>query len=133
MNIKVLIADDDFDNRTIVQEALAASDYVVLSAADGQEAWQRIQTDKPDIILLDLSMPKLNGWDLARRVRQDPALSHLKLIAFTAHALAGAEVKAKAAGCDDYIAKPCLPKDVVARVNSWVEQTRELGAKTPAV
>ena len=126
MNETVLIADDDFDNRTIVREALNAAGYRTILATNGEETLEKIFAEEPAAVLLDLSMPKVNGWQVARRVRENAAMAGLPLIAFTAHALRGEEVKAKAAGCDDYIAKPCLPKDVVARVAYWVEQRKKV-------
>ena len=122
MRHKILVADDDFDNRTIVREALEAAGYGVVLAVDGEEALEKIASEHPEVVLLDLSMPRINGWEVAKRVRQDAALESLPLIAFTAHALAGEELKARAAGCDDYISKPCLPKDVVAKIARWFQQ-----------
>jgi two-component system cell cycle response regulator DivK len=118
---KVLVADDDFDNRTIVQEVLEAAGYQVILAVNGVEALEKMSLEKPDALLLDLSMPKLNGWEVAKQIRQMPHLAHTVIIAFTAHALVGDELKAKAAGCDDYLSKPCLPKDIVKKVASWVK------------
>jgi two-component system cell cycle response regulator DivK len=122
MNGKILVADDDFDNRTIVREALEAAGYDVLMAVNGEEALEQTKREKPRVLLLDLSMPKLNGWEVAKQIRQEPELSGTVVIAFTAHALVGDELKAKAAGCDDYISKPCLPREVVEKVASWIER-----------
>ena len=122
MTHKILVADDDFDNRTIVQEALEAAGYQVVLAINGEEALEKISSEHPEVVLLDLSMPKINGWEVAKRVRENPALEDTPLIAFTAHALVGEELKAKAAGCDDYISKPCLPKEVVERIAHWIQQ-----------
>ncbi len=115
-----MVADDDFDNRTIAQEALEAAGYEVLLATNGVETLEKASAEKPAVLLLDLSMPKLNGWEVAKQIRQMPHLSGMAIVAFTAHALVGDELKAKASGCDDYISKPCLPKDVVQKVASWI-------------
>jgi len=120
MSFRVLVADDDFDNRTIVQEVLEAAGYEVQLVKNGAEALEQTCLQKPHILLLDLSMPKMNGWEVARRIRDMPALASTVIIAFTAHALVGDELKAKASGCDDYLSKPCLPKDIVHKVASWV-------------
>lgn len=128
MNPKILVADDDFDNRTIVQEALEAAGYQVFLAIDGEEALKQIAATKPAVLLLDLSMPKLNGWEVAKRIRQDLAYSDTAIIAFTAHALVGDELKAKASGCDDYISKPCLPREVTAKVAFWLERRSHAAA-----
>jgi len=129
MTSKILIADDDFDNRTIVREALEASGFDVLLAVDGQEALEKTLQERPCVLLLDLSMPKLSGWEVARRVRERPELSGTAIVAFTAHALVGDELKAKAAGCDDYISKPCLPKDIVRKVSFWIDRRRSVGIR----
>jgi len=120
MSCKVLVADDDFDNRTIVREVLETAGYEVQLAQNGEEALEQTSREKPDILLLDLSMPKMNGWEVAKRIREAPAIADTVIIAFTAHALVGDELKAKAAGCDDYLSKPCLPKEVVQKVTEWV-------------
>ena len=125
MTAEILVADDDFDNRTIVQEALEAAGYNVILATNGEEALDLAHSKKPAVLILDLSMPKMNGWEVAKRIRQDKTLSGTAIIAFTAHALVGDELKAKASGCDDYLSKPCLPKEVVAKVAFWLgKQTK---------
>lgn len=121
---KILIADDDADNRAIAQDSLEMAGYVVVLACDGQEALEKAASEKPDVILLDLSMPKIDGWNVARRVRENPEFAGTPIIAFTAHALAGEDLKAKAAGCDDYLSKPCMPKTLVERVAFWARQAR---------
>jgi CheY-like chemotaxis protein len=128
MNSTILVADDDFDNRTIVQEALEAAGYQVFLATNGEEALEQVHSKKPAVLLLDLSMPKLNGWQVAKRIRQIPELSGIAIIAFTAHALVGDELKAKTSGCDDYLSKPCLPKEVVAKVVLWLERQAKTAA-----
>jgi CheY-like chemotaxis protein len=121
MKLKILVADDDFDNRTIAQVALETAGYDVVLAVNGEDALQKIHSEHPDAVLLDLSMPKINGWQVAKRIREELAFDAMPIIAFTAHALVGEELKAKASGCDDYIAKPCLPKDVVAKMAVWLK------------
>ncbi len=115
MNNRILIADDDYDNRMILKDALSAAGFEVLEAVNGIEAVKLASAEKPDLIFLDLSMPKLNGWEAAKQIRQMPEIAHTPIFAFTAHALAGDEHKAKAAGCDEYISKPCVPREVVEK------------------
>ena len=124
MKIKVLVADDDLDNRTIAKEILEAFDFEVVLAIDGEEALAMIKSERPAVVVLDMSMPKLNGWEVAKLVREDASLRDIPLIAFTAHALVGDQLKATTAGCDDYISKPCPPRDLVAKVKSWVAKQR---------
>lgn len=130
MTTKILIADDDFDNRTIAQQTLEAAGFQVRLATNGEEALEQISREIPDVLLLDLSMPKVNGWEVARRIRQTPSMTGIAVIAFTAHALVGEELKAKAAGCDDYFTKPCRPADLLQKVASWIgrkESTKRPG------
>ncbi|MBI3549100.1 MAG: response regulator [Elusimicrobia bacterium] len=121
MNPKILIADDDFDNRTILTEALEAAGFRVIQAVNGQEAIAAAVKESPDLIFLDLSMPTMNGWEAAKRIRLLPELAHIGIFAFTAHALQGDETKARAAGCDEYVTKPCIPRDVVKKVQEWLK------------
>lgn len=124
MSFKILVADDEPDNRTILVDALEAAGYAVLCASNGVEALESATREPPDLILLDMSMPKMDGWEAARRLRQMPQTARIPLIAFTAHALVGEDAKAKAAGCDDYLSKPCRPREVVERVASWLERRK---------
>ena len=116
MNAKILVADDDYDNRTIIRQVLEAGGYQVLEAVNGLEAVEKAQAEKPALILMDLSMPKLNGWEAAKQIKQTPEIAGIPIFAFTAHALTGDDVKAKAAGCDGYISKPCVPREVLQKV-----------------
>jgi len=118
----ILIADDDFDNRVIAQEALKAAGYRTLLAVNGLEAIALVAEEKPDLLLLDLSMPMMNGWDVAKKIRKKEKGHHLPIIAFTAHALVGEAEKAVAAGCDDYLAKPCAPKDIAKAVAGLLDR-----------
>jgi two-component system, cell cycle response regulator DivK len=125
MTVAVLIADDDFDNRTIASEALVAAGYQTFMVANGMEALAFLEQKRPDVLLLDLSMPKINGWEVARRIRARRELDAMAIVAFTAHALVGDSEKALSAGCDDYLAKPCHPKEIVQVV------VRALARKRP--
>ncbi len=121
---KVLVADDDFDNRSILAQALASSGYAVVLACDGEEALAVAAREKPDLIFMDLSMPRLDGLEAARRLKSDPATSGVPIFAFTAHAFDEDRRKAAEAGCDDYIAKPCYPLEVVKRARARLEGPR---------
>ena len=125
MTRTILIADDDYDNRMIVKQALERANYAVMEATNGLEAVDMVSKNFPDLVLMDLTMPKLNGWDAAKRIRENPQTSHIPIVAFTAHALVGEYERAKAAGCDDYIAKPCHPKDLVMKVANWFRTEEE--------
>ncbi|OGS07426.1 MAG: hypothetical protein A2270_00430 [Elusimicrobia bacterium RIFOXYA12_FULL_51_18] len=120
MNVKILVADDDYDNRTIIKQVLEAAGYQVFEAVNGLEAIETALAQTPALILMDLSMPKLNGWEAAKRIKQTPQIAGIPIFAFTAHALTGDDVKAKAAGCDDYISKPCVPREVLQKVRDYL-------------
>jgi len=122
MSVKILVADDDYDNRTIIRQVLEAAGYQILEAVNGLEAGEKALAEKPALILMDLSMPKLNGWEAAKRIKQTPELSGIPIFAFTAHALAGDNVKAIAAGCNDYISKPCVPREVLKKVRDCLKE-----------
>ncbi len=126
MTGRILVADDDADNRAIATEALALAGYEVAQAADGREALDRALRDKPDLVLLDLSMPKMDGWEVARRLRGSPEAEGTLILAYTAHALPGEDARAKAAGCDEYLAKPCAPRELVQKVTSLLKMKESL-------
>lgn len=128
MSPKILVADDDLDNRTILEQAFAAAGIQVLQAVNGEEALALALRELPDAILLDLSMPRVDGWEAARRIRREPRLATVPLFAFTAHAMPGDELKAREAGCDGYIAKPCIPREVVREVLARLKAKAHGGA-----
>src|SRR5687768_2247725 len=100
MKTRILVADDDFDNRTIAKEVLEMAGYAVLEASNGAEALEMTLREKPALVLLDLSMPKMSGWEVAKNIRLSEEVKDTPVVAFTAHALRGDDLKAKAAGCD---------------------------------
>jgi len=126
VNLKILIADDDFDNRTILTQALEGAGFSVVQATDGQEAVDTALKELPVLIFMDLSMPKMSGWEAAKRLRQFPQMAQVPIFAFTAHALQGDETKAKAAGCDDFVTKPCVPREVVKKVQEWLKAKKAI-------
>ncbi len=118
----VLVADDESDNRAIMSAVLAASGYRVLEARDGAEAVDAAVRETPDLILLDMAMPVLSGWEAARRLKSMDRTRAIPILAFTAFALAGDELRAREAGCDGYVSKPCVPADVVRIIREKVGQ-----------
>ncbi len=120
----ILIADDDADSRAVARDALVLAGFKVIEAVDGVETLAVVDREKPDMVLLDLSMPRMDGWETARRLKAGVSAG-TPIVAFTAHALAGDEDKARAAGCDDYLAKPCAPKDVVRKAEKWTKRLPE--------
>ncbi len=111
MTRKLLIAEDDSASRELLRETLESQGYQVVAAEDGQQALDKIEAEIPDLVLLDIQMPKLDGLAVVRRLRQNPRLSSLPVIAVTAYAMRGDREKALDAGFDTYLTKPI---DVVA-------------------
>lgn len=102
---KILIVEDVEMNRDLLVQLLE-DEYELVEATDGLQGLEMASREKPDLILLDISLPELDGWELARRLRADPALRHIPIIAVTAYAMAGDQEKALHSGFDDYLAKP---------------------------
>jgi CheY-like chemotaxis protein len=121
----ILIADDDLDNREIAKEILEAHGFSVLIATNGIEAVELARSKKPAVILMDLSMPKLDGWQATKMLKEDPATKNIVIIAYTAHASRADEAKAIAGQCDDYVSKPCPPKILLTKITDWLEQIRQ--------
>ena len=112
----VLVVDDMDDGREICAEYLAFRKYRVATAADGYEALAKAAELLPDIILMDLSLPGIDGWEATRRLKGDEATRHIPVVALTAHALHSAHDQAIAAGCDAVVTKPILPRDLEAEI-----------------
>ncbi len=118
---RVLVVDDDEpDNRAIMAAVLTASGYRVCEARDGVEAVAAALRESPDLILLDMAMPVMSGWEAIRRIKAMPQTRDIPVFAFTAFALAGDELRAQEAGCDGYVSKPCVPKEVVEKIRNKV-------------
>jgi two-component system cell cycle response regulator DivK len=112
----VLIADDFADSRDMMGDYLRHWGYDVAGAADGAEAIRRAEELLPDVILMDLSMPIVDGWEATRRLKAGKRTAHIPIIALTSHALTGASDPALAAGCDAFVVRPCPPDRVLAEV-----------------
>ena len=112
----VLIVDDYPDAREMYSEYLQFSGFDVVEAANGMEALQRAVETAPDIILMDLSLPVMDGWEATRRLKADKRTASIPVVALTCHALAGISEGARKAGCDAFVTKPCLPEDLVKEI-----------------
>jgi len=110
----VLVVEDDPVNRTLARRILTAHHYPFAEAENGQAALEAIAERRPDIILMDLSLPVMNGWEATTRIRSNPALAGVRIVAVTAHAMSGDRERALQAGCDDYLTKPYRPAELVA-------------------
>jgi two-component system, cell cycle response regulator DivK len=117
----VLVVDDFADNREMYSEYLSFSGYDVIEAKNGMEAIEAAQERMPDIIIMDLSLPVMDGWEATRQLKADERTRRIPVVALTGHALAGHSKGAKEAGCDSFLAKPCLPDQLVAEIRRMLE------------
>jgi two-component system cell cycle response regulator DivK len=112
MGKRVLVVEDDEDNRRIVTTILTLDGYEVAEAVEGQQALNLTRQWHPDLILLDLGLPGLNGWEVVKQLKADEGLRSIPTVALTAFAMRGDEEQARAAGCDDYLPKPARPAEI---------------------
>ena len=126
---RVLVVDDYPDAREMYGEYLEYSGYDVIQAANGVEALQRAVDEAPDIILMDLSLPVMDGWEATRRLKADTRTASIPVVALTGHALAGISEGARQAGCDAFVTKPCLPEDLVVEIKRVLERSTSSPAK----
>ncbi|MBI3181259.1 MAG: response regulator [Myxococcales bacterium] len=117
----VLVVEDYADAREMYCEYLQFSGFRVAEARNGAEALERAFALGPDLVLMDLSLPILDGWEATRRLKSDARTRHIPVVALTGHALAGFSEGAKAAGCDGFVTKPCLPDALVAEVRRMLD------------
>jgi two-component system, cell cycle response regulator DivK len=120
MSKRVLVVDDQEDNRRILRDLLTSVGYEIIEAEDGEQAIIVAAVRRPDLILMDIQMPILDGYDATRRIKADPTLRNIPIIVVTSYALSGDEERALAAGCDAYIAKPYSPRQLLARVREFL-------------
>ena len=117
---RILAVDDTPENLEILCMRLEANGYEVVTAADGEEGLAAARALTPDLILMDIQLPVMDGYEAARRIKADPALRHIPIIAVTSYALSGDEAKTRAAGCDGYVAKPFSPRQLLAKVHEFL-------------
>lgn len=120
----VLLVDDVEDARQMYSEYLTHTGWRVETASDGQEAMEKALEHSPDVIVMDLAMPGFDGWSATRALKADPRTARIPIIVLSAHALADSIARAREAGCDAYLTKPCLPDQLVA------ELQRQLGSRS---
>ena len=118
---RILVVEDNLDNMTLIADVLLSLDYEVLQAMDGEKGLEMAQAEQPDLILMDLSLPRMDGWTVTRHIKDDGNLSSIPVIALTAHAMVGDRERALEAGCDDYISKPINLKELVSKLTDYLE------------
>ncbi len=121
MSQRILVVEDQPDNRTILRDLLTAAGFTVLEAEDGEAGIAMALAERPDLILMDIQMPLVDGYAATRRIKAAPGMATTPIIAVTSYALAGDEAKTRAAGCDGYIAKPFSPRALLAEVRRILE------------
>jgi two-component system, cell cycle response regulator DivK len=121
----ILVVDDYQDAREMYAEYLQFSGFRVAEARNGNEAVEQAFALKPDLILMDLSLPGMDGWEATRQLKSDERTRQIPVVALTGHALAGASEGAKRAGCDSFVTKPCLPDDLVVEVRRMLNTVQK--------
>ncbi len=117
---KILLVEDNEMNRDMLSRRLERKGFDVVMAVDGQAGVEMASTESPDLILMDLSLPVIDGWEATRRIKADAAIQQIPVIALTAHAMAGDEQKALEAGCDDYDTKPIDFKRLLGKIDNFL-------------
>jgi two-component system cell cycle response regulator DivK len=120
MSNRILVVEDQEDNRRIVRDLLTTTDFEVTEAENGEEALAAVARQRPDLILMDIQLPVMDGYEATRRIKADPALREIPIIAVTSYALSGDEEKARAAGCDDFVPKPYSPRQLLAKIRKYL-------------
>ena len=118
MSKRILVVEDKEDLRAILRDYLTASGYDVVEAVDGDEAVARARSERPDLILMDIQLPVLDGYEATRRIKADPALAATQIVAVSSFAMRGDEEKARASGCDGYVTKPYSPVKLLVMIRN---------------
>ena len=120
MSARILVVEDQEDNRRIVRDLLTSVGYEVLEATSGEDGLVRAERERPDLILMDIQLPGMDGYEATRRLKASPELRKIPIIAVTSYALSGDEVKAEQAGCDAYVSKPFSPRALLGKVREYL-------------
>ena len=117
---KILVVDDAEFNRDLLLQLLE-DDYEVIMAVDGGEGVKKAEQERPDLILMDLGMPVMDGWQATRKIKANSELKHIPIIAVTSHAMVGDEIQARQAGCDDYVPKPIDENELMKKIKKFLQ------------
>ena len=121
MSKRILVVEDQPDNRQIIRDMLATTDYEITETENGEQALAAIAKQRPDLILMGIQLPIMDGYTATRRIKTDPALRSIPVIAVTSFALNGEEQTARAAGCDDYVPEPYSPRQLLAKIRQYLQ------------
>lgn len=125
MKEKILVVEDNPQNMRLIEMTLRAKDYTLLKATDGEEALEMAARERPDLILLDIRLPKMSGLEVTRRLRETPAFSHTPIIGLTAYAMKGDKEKVIESGCDAYLSKPINTRELPGMIAEMLSQKRQ--------
>ena len=120
MTQQILVIEDQEDNRIILRDLLTSAGFEVIEALNGQEGVDMAESEKPDLILMDIQLPVIDGYEATRRIKSNPSLASIPIIAVTSYALSGDEAKAREAGCDGYVTKPFSPRLLLEKVREFL-------------
>ena len=120
MSKRILVVEDQEDLRGVLRDLLTGSGYAVIEAGDGEAGVAKAKSDRPDLILMDIQMPVINGYEATQRIKLDPALKVIPIIAVSSFAMKGDEEKARAAGCDHYVTKPYSPMQLLRLIRGFL-------------
>jgi two-component system cell cycle response regulator DivK len=122
MSKRILVVEDQDDNRRIIRDLLTSAGYELIEAEDGEAGVRLAASERPDLILMDIQLPLLDGYEATRRIKTDPKLRPIPIIVVTSYALSGDDQKAIAAGCDAYVAKPFSPRELLATIRKFLPE-----------
>ena len=120
MSKRILVVEDHEDNRQILRDLLTRAGFDLIEAGDGETAVRMAAAEHPDLILMDIQLPIVDGYEATRRLKADPALKAIPIIVVTSYALSGEETRARTAGCDAYVAKPYSPRQLLAKIRTYL-------------
>jgi two-component system, cell cycle response regulator DivK len=120
-NRRILLIEDNQDNMTLISDVLTSLNYAVIQAINGEQAVEIAASEKPDLILMDLSLPQMDGLTATRHIKANPELTRIPIIALTAHAMIGDRERALQAGCDDYLTKPINLRELATKLAQYMD------------
>jgi two-component system cell cycle response regulator DivK len=119
----ILMIEDHEENRRLLRDLLTSVGYMLIEAVNGEDGVIMAENHRPDLILMDIQLPGVDGYETTRRIKAQPALRHIPIIAVTSYAMSGDDVKALEAGCDAYVTKPFSPRALLAKIREYLPQT----------
>jgi len=120
MTSRVLVVEDQYDNRRILRDLLTSAGYEMIEAVTGEQGVSIAKQQRPDLILMDMQLPVMDGYESTRRIRANPELKSIPIIAVTSYAMSGDDAVAYEAGCDAYVTKPFSPRELLAKIREFL-------------